>query len=32
MTPDAITRLFEEASDSSPPLDGKPTDDNLLAI
>jgi hypothetical protein len=27
MTPDAITRLFKEAS-----LEGKPTDDDLLAI
>ena len=32
MTPDAITRLIKEASDSFPPLDGKPTDDDLLAI
>jgi hypothetical protein len=32
MTPDAITRLFKEAHDTFPPLEGKPTDDNLLAI
>ena len=32
MTPDAITRLFKEAYDSFPPLEGKPTDDDLLAI
>ncbi len=32
MMPDAITRLFKEASDSSPPLKGKPIDDDLLAI
>jgi hypothetical protein len=32
MTPDAITRLFKEAYDSFPPPEGKPTDDNLLAI
>jgi hypothetical protein len=32
MTPDAITRLFKEAYDTFPPLEGKPTDDNLLAI
>jgi hypothetical protein len=32
MTPDAITRLFKEAYDTFPPLKGKPTDDNLLAI
>ena len=32
MTPDAITRLFKEAYDTFPPLDGKPTDDDLLAI
>ena len=30
--PDAITRLFKEAKDTFPPLEGKPTDDNLLAI
>ncbi len=32
MTPNAITRLFKEAYDTFPPLEGKPTDDNLLAI
>jgi hypothetical protein len=32
MTPDAITRLFKEAYDTFPPLEGKPTDDGLLAI
>ena len=32
MTPDAITRLFKEAYDTFPPLDGKPTDGDLLAI
>jgi hypothetical protein len=32
MTPDAITRLFKEAYDTFPPLEGKPTDGNLLAI
>ncbi len=29
---DAITLLFKEAYDSFPPIKGKPTDDNLLAI
>ena len=32
MTPDAIARLFKEAYDSFPPLEGKPTDDDQLAI
>jgi hypothetical protein len=32
MNADAITRLFKEAYDTSSPLKGKPTDDNLLAI
>jgi len=32
MMPDAITCLFKEAYDTFPPLEGKPTDDNLLAI
>ena len=32
MTPNAITRLFKEAYDTFPPLEGKPTNDNLLAI
>ncbi len=30
--PDAITRLFKEAYDTFPPLEGKPTNDDLLAI
>ena len=32
MTPDAITLLFKEARDAFPPLEGKPTDDDLLSI
>jgi len=32
MTPDGITHLFKEAYDTFPPLEGKPTDDDLLAI
>jgi hypothetical protein len=32
MNADAITRLFKEAYDTFPPLEGKPTDNNLLAI
>jgi hypothetical protein len=32
MTPDVITCLFKEAYDTFPPLEGKPTDDDLLAI
>ena len=32
MTPNAITRLFKEVYDTFPPLEGKPTDNNLLAI
>lgn len=32
MTPDAITLLFKEARDTFPPFEGKPNDDNLLAI
>jgi hypothetical protein len=32
MISDVITRLFKEAHDSSPPLEGKPSNDNLLAI
>ena len=32
MTPEAITRLFKEAYDTFPPLKGKPTNDDLLAI
>jgi hypothetical protein len=32
MNADTITRLFKEAYDTFPPLKGKPTDNNLLAI
>jgi hypothetical protein len=32
MMPDAITLLFKEAYDSVPPIEGKLTNDNLLAI
>ncbi len=32
MMPDAINRLFKEAYDTFPPLKGKPTDVDLLAI
>jgi hypothetical protein len=32
MTPNAITLLFKEARDTFPPLEGKPTDDDLQAI
>jgi hypothetical protein len=32
MNADTITRLFKEAYDTFPPLEGKPTNDNLLAI
>jgi hypothetical protein len=32
VTSDAITCLFKEAYDTFPPLEGKPTDDDLLAI
>ncbi len=32
MTPNAITRLFKEAHDASPPIEGKPSVDDLLAI
>ena len=32
MTPNGITLLFKEARDVFPPLNGKPTDDNLLSI
>ncbi len=32
MTPAEITLLFKEAYDSSPPIEGKPTDDDLLSI
>jgi hypothetical protein len=32
MNTDAITRLFKEAYNTSPPVKGKPTNNNLLAI
>jgi hypothetical protein len=32
MTPNAITRLFKEAHDAFPPLEGKPSNNDLLAI
>jgi hypothetical protein len=32
MTPDAITLLFKEARDTFPPIEGKPTDDDLQSI
>jgi hypothetical protein len=32
MTSNTITRLFKEANDAFPPLEGKPSDDDLLAI
>ena len=32
MKAEAITLLLKEASDAFPPIDGKPTDDDLLAI
>ena len=32
MRPDAVTLLFKEAFDIFPPIEGKPTDDDLLAI
>ncbi len=32
MVPNAITLLFKEARDAFPPLEGKPTNDNLLSI
>ncbi len=32
MTPAEITLLFKEAYDSFPPIEGKPTDDDLLSI
>jgi hypothetical protein len=32
MTPNAITYLFKEAHDTFPPLEGKPFDNDLLAI
>jgi hypothetical protein len=32
MTPNTLTRLFKEAHDSFPPLEGKPSDNDLLTI
>jgi hypothetical protein len=32
MMPDAITLLFKEARDTFPPIEGKPTDNNLQLI
>ncbi len=32
MNADTITRLFKEAYDTFPPLEGKPTNNDLLAI
>jgi hypothetical protein len=32
MTPDVITLLFKEARDTFPPIEGKPTDDDLQLI
>jgi hypothetical protein len=32
VTPNAITHHFNKAHDSSPPFEGKPTDNDLLAI
>ncbi len=32
MMPDMITLLFKEAQDTFPPIEGKPTDDNLISI
>ncbi len=32
MTPNVITLLFKEARDAFPPIEGKPTDDDLLLI
>jgi hypothetical protein len=32
MTPNAITRLFKEAYDTFSPLEGKSTNDDLIAI
>ena len=31
MTPNAVTLLFKEARDAFPPIEGKPTDDDLLS-
>ncbi len=32
MTPDAITLLFKEARDTFPPIEGKPSGNNLLLL
>jgi hypothetical protein len=32
MTPNAITLIFKEARDTFPPIEGKPTDNNLQSI
>ena len=32
MTPEAITLLFKEATEDFTPIDGKPTDDELLTV
>ncbi len=32
MTPEAITLLFREAHEAFPPLEGKPSDDDLTTI
>jgi hypothetical protein len=32
MTPNAITLLFKEARDTFPPIEGKPTDNDLQSI
>jgi hypothetical protein len=32
MMPDAITRLFKEAHDAFPPLEGEPSNNDILAI
>jgi hypothetical protein len=32
MNPNKNNRLFKEANDTPPPLKGKPTDNDLLAI
>jgi hypothetical protein len=32
MTPEAITLLFREVCEAFPPLEGKPSDDNLTTI
>ena len=32
MTPEAITLLFKEATEAFTPIEGKPTDDDIIAI